>query len=147
MGIAILDISVSAWLLVFSMFFFFSLSTAKRHTEIVRAGYSSLKGKIKGRGYYATDAPLTLSLGVSSSLAATLLLFLYVVNDAYPAGFYQRPQWLWSVAFLVFLWTSRIWLKSHRGKLDDDPIVFALKDPASWAIGGALVVVFVLAVI
>ncbi len=75
-----------------------------------------------------------------------MLLFLYVVNDAYPEGFYNDPQWLWTVAFLVFLWTCRIWLKSHRGKLDDDPIVFALKGPPSWAIGGVLLIVFILAV-
>ncbi len=30
MGIAIMNIATSAWLLVFSMFFFFSLSMAKR---------------------------------------------------------------------------------------------------------------------
>lgn len=147
MGLAIIEVPPSPWLLVFSMFFFFSLSIAKRHTEIVRAASRRLSGTIKGRGYRVTDEPLTLALGMSSSVAATMMLFLYVVNDAYPKGFYKNPEWLWCVAFLVFLWTCRIWLKSHRGKLDDDPIVFALKDPPSWAIGAVLVIVFVLAVL
>lgn len=145
MGIAILGVVTSPWLLIFSIFFFLSLSMAKRHVEIVQAVKRGETGRIKGRGYLAGDAPLTLALGVSSSLAAVTLLFLYVVNDAYPHAYYRHPEWLFAIGLFVFLWTCRIWLMSHRGELDDDPVVFALKDPASWLIGAAMAVVFVLA--
>jgi hypothetical protein len=34
---------------------------------------------------------------------------------------------------------------AHRGQMDDDPIVFAVKDPLSYAIGAAVAVILVLA--
>jgi hypothetical protein len=102
-------------------------------------------GRIKGRGYFPTDAPLTLALGMSTSLAATILLFLYVANDAYPRSQYPSPDWLFGMAFVVFLWTARIWLKSHRGRLDDDPVVFALRDRPSLLMGVVCFALFVLA--
>ncbi|MFA5950037.1 MAG: UbiA family prenyltransferase [Hyphomicrobium sp.] len=145
MGIVLLHVPPSPWLLVFSLFFFFSLSMAKRHVEIVRAFARGETGRIKGRGYLGTDAPLTLSLGVSSTSVAVMLLFLYVANDAYPVGVYRHPQWLWVISPLVFLWTTRIWLKSHRGRLDDDPINFALRDPPSLLLGVLVVLAFALA--
>lgn len=147
MGVVLLRAGAPPWLLVFSLFFFFSLSMAKRHVEIVRAMESGQTGRIKGRGYQATDAPLSLSLGISSSSIAVVLLFLYVANDAFPAGAYRHPQWLWATSPLVFLWVTRIWLKSHRGKLDDDPINFALRDKPSLLIGILLAVCFSLATI
>lgn len=147
MGVVLIGVAASPWLLTFSLFFFFSLSMAKRHVEIIRAAERAHVGRIKGRGYEASDAPLTLALGISASLAAVLLLFLYVVNDAYPVDFYKHPQWLWAIGPLVFLWTSRIWLKSHRGKLDDDPVTFAISDPPSWLIGATVATAFALAVL
>lgn len=146
MGIVILRVWPSPWLLVFSLFFFFSLSMAKRHVEIVRAFNRGHTGRIPGRGYQATDAPLSLSLGISSSAIAVTLLFLYVAQDAYPAGVYRAPQWLWAISPLVFLWTTRIWLKSHRGRLDDDPINFALRDKPSLLLGLLVAIAFALAV-
>jgi 4-hydroxybenzoate polyprenyltransferase/phosphoserine phosphatase len=147
MGSTLIGTEQSPWLLVFSLFFFFSLSMAKRHVEIVKAAERGLVGQIKGRGYFVRDEPVTLALGVSASLAAILLLFLYLVNDAYPAGLYQNPQFLWVIGPLVFLWCGRIWLKSHRGDLHDDPVVFAIKDKPSWIIGLAVLCAFIYAVV
>ena len=148
MGMVLIQSAPSPWLLSFSMFFFFSLSMAKRHVEIVRAALAGQRDElIKGRGYKASDAPLSLSFGVASSLAAILILFLYVVNEAYPIGSYRHPQWLWIIGFLIFMWTSRIWLLSHRGELDDDPVAFAVKDPASLFIGLLALATFAAAVL
>jgi hypothetical protein len=36
---------------------------------------------------------------------------------------------------LLLFWISRVWLFAHRGDLHDDPVVFALKDRASYVIG------------
>jgi 4-hydroxybenzoate polyprenyltransferase len=147
MGLMLIEASVSLWLVIFSLFFFFSMSMAKRHVEVARALHRGHTGRIRGRGYRGDDAPLTLALGVGSGFAATMVLFLYVVNDAYPIDAYEHPQWLVCIAFLVFLWITRIWLKSHRGKLDDDPVVFALKDPPSWSLGALVVLSFALAIL
>lgn len=146
MGLVLLKTSASPWLLVFSLFFFFSLSVAKRHVEIVRASKRFDRGRVPGRGYEVTDMPLTLALGVSTSSLAVLLLFLYVANDAYPLNMYTTPAWLWAISPIVFLWSARIWLKSHRGKLDDDPINFALRDPPSLMLGAGAAICFFMAV-
>lgn len=145
MGIEILEVPTSPWLMAFSVFFFFSLSLAKRHVEVIRAVKRGETGQIKGRGYRAEDAPLTLTYGISSSLAAVTLLFLYIVNDAASQQYYGNPEWLAAITGMVFLWTCRIWLKSHHGSLDDDPVVFAIKDRLSWAMGGGVLLFLVLA--
>lgn len=148
MGAVLLMIPASSWLLVFSLFFFFSMSMAKRHVEIARAAKTDAPNTlIKGRGYMPSDAQLTLTLGVSSSLAAILILFLYIVNDAAPIGAYHHPQWLWLISIVVFLWTCRVWLLSHRGELNDDPVAFAAKDPLSWLLAAIVSAMFVLAVL
>jgi 4-hydroxybenzoate polyprenyltransferase len=137
-GTALVGVAFSHWLLMFSFVFFFSLSMAKRHVEIVNAARSRPAGEdpwIKGRGYRTSDAPLTLSMGVGTTLLSVLVLSLYVVTDVYPHGIYRQPEWLWATVLLVMAWTSRIWLLSHRGELDDDPVAFALRDPASLVMG------------
>jgi 4-hydroxybenzoate polyprenyltransferase len=145
LGMALVSSQNSAWLLVFSLFFFYSLSMAKRHVEIVRARGLGLTGKIAGRGYLVSDEPFTLAVGVASGMAAVLVLFQYIVNDAYPATMYPSPDWLWLVSFFVFVWITRVWLKSRRGKLDDDAVLFALKDKVSWMLGFLVLICFVLA--
>ena len=47
----------------------------------------------------------------------------------------SQPALLWLVCPLLLYWISRVWLLGHRGELHDDPIVFALKDPASYLVG------------
>ncbi|CAN0292833.1 unnamed protein product, partial [Phaeothamnion confervicola] len=108
MGIALAGVAASPWLLTFTMFFFLSLSLAKRHVEVVNAGQMGI-AKIPGRDYLAADLPLTVALGVGCNAVAMLVLFLYLTNEAMPTGFYRQPYWLWAAAFIVFLWSLRIW--------------------------------------
>ncbi|WP_459773765.1 UbiA family prenyltransferase [Asaia astilbis] len=137
----------SHWLLMFSFFFFFSLSMAKRHVEIVKAVESSNgSAVIKGRGYRTSDVPLTLAFGVGTCLVAVLILGLYVAFDINPQKLYRDPEWLWGVVVLVMVWSSRIWLLSHRGVLDDDPVSFAIRDRISLLIGLVVVVLFALSI-
>ena len=42
-GVFLAGVQVAPWLLMFSFFFFFALSMAKRHVEIVNAGSNSAK--------------------------------------------------------------------------------------------------------
>jgi hypothetical protein len=148
MGSVLIQVSTSPWLLSFTMFSFFSLSMAKRHVEIIRAQATApADGKIGGRGYLVTDAPLTLAFGVSSSLCAILILYLYVTNDAYPIGAYAHPYWLWLIGVWVFLWFARVWLLTHRGELNDDPVLFAVRDRWSYVLGLLAAGTFVMAVL
>jgi 4-hydroxybenzoate polyprenyltransferase len=147
-GIYAIGAVVSVWLLMFSFFFFFSLSLAKRHGELVMTAlHNPGQIDIKNRGYRTTDAPFTLATGVATNAVAMLILGLYIANDIYPAEDYGDPRLLWGVVGMVMLWSTRIWLLSQRGELDDDPVSFALKDRVSLIIGGLTAVLFVLSVV
>ena len=144
MGIALLHQTYSEWLLTFSMFFFVSLAIAKRHTEIVRAS-TNANNSLKSRGYYVEDAPLTLALGVSSSVASLIIMVLFIVEEVQQRNLYAYPKVLWAIPIVLSLWVSRIWLLAHRGQMNDDPVSFALRDRVSLVLGAAIAVIFVIA--
>jgi 4-hydroxybenzoate polyprenyltransferase len=134
----------SPWLLAFSAMLFFSLAMAKRHSEIAKASRSTDSAKIGGRGYEPGDVLLTLVYGIASGLASIVISMLYITNGV-ATILYGSPNWLWAVPFLLYLWQMRVWLLAHRGMLDDDPIVFALKDKASLALGAGCLLALYLA--
>jgi len=143
-GIAAAEVFASPWLLVFSMAIFSSLSIAKRYTEIQR---TAAKGDtdVPGRGYITADAPLVLGLGLATGTASVLILVIFLIFDAFERDIYGNSNWLWLSPVIVFLWIGRIWLICQRGELNDDPVVFALKDLQSVILGTLLVVTFGLA--
>ena len=77
-GIALAEVRLSPWLLVFSMFTFLSLSLAKRHIEIISI---EEQANANARGYRGQDAPLGLGLG--SLLGSVLIVILYLTEDAF----------------------------------------------------------------
>ena len=93
-------VAASAWLLVFSMFLFTSLSYAKRYAEIMRFR-TSTDGQLRGRGYAAGDGPLVLAFGVASGLSASLILILYIIEDVLTNGAYQNKIGLWLLPLLL----------------------------------------------
>lgn len=143
-GTLLADTPFSPWLLTFAMFFFFSMSLAKRHVEVSSATTAPDK-LIPGRGYKPSDAPLTLNMGVATSAAAMLVIVQYMMAEAFPSNVYGLPGFLWAAPVLLGIWICRIWLLAHRGELDDDPVAFAVKDPISLGLGVVLVVFFLLA--
>jgi 4-hydroxybenzoate polyprenyltransferase len=134
----------SAWLLSFSGAFFLSLALAKRHSELMQMAQAG-PGAIAGRGFRSEDWPLTLAFGVGAGTACIIIMLLYLANDAAPSGFYPNQGWLYAVPGAVLVWLMRVWLLSHRTELHDDPVVFALKDPASLFLGAVVVAAFSLA--
>ena len=75
-GVA-LNIYLSPWLFMFSMFFFFSLACAKRYSELY-AVRNNLQDEIKGRGYQAQDLEQIQIFGSSSGYIAILIFALYI---------------------------------------------------------------------
>ncbi|WP_020180578.1 UbiA family prenyltransferase [Methylopila sp. M107] len=144
-GITIAAVPASPWLLVFSMFLFASLSLAKRHTEILRVVESG-RDRAEGRGYIASDGPALIAIGVASGVSAVLVMVLYLIEEAFRAGYYTTPAMLWAFPCALFVFVGRIWIYSGRGQLNDDPVVFAVKDKASLFLGAAMAVAFVAAV-
>lgn len=132
-GAAATAIAVSPWLLAFSMFLFFSLAVVKRQSELtlhLRAG----RGEVSGRGYQLGDLNMLHSMAASSGYMAVLVMALYI-NSADVLPLYHSPQALWLLCPVLLFWISRVLMLSHRGLMNDDPVVFALTDRVSLLTG------------
>ena len=138
-GAVAVDVPVSSWLLSFAMFLFLSLAMVKRTSELRKHGPSS-----NGRGYVAVDEPQLAALGSAAGYVAVLVLALYVNGD-HVRTLYAHPERLWLVCPLVLYWIGRVWLLANRGLVHDDPVVFALRDRVSWAVGALAGGVFLFA--
>lgn len=144
-GMALIDAEYSTWLLAFSMVFFYSLAAAKRYVEIRRA--AELGSDSSGRGYRAADLALILPLGVGCSIASMVIMLIYLEIEASTNPVYQSPKYLWVAPIVIFTWVCRVWLKALRDELDDDPVLFAVKDRVSWVLAAVLAVGFVMTLV
>jgi 4-hydroxybenzoate polyprenyltransferase len=142
-GAAAVTVMPSFWLLAFSMFLFLGLAIVKRYTEL-RAVLQAGNQTAAGRGYTIEDLPLLLACGASTSFVSVLVLALYV-NDG-SAAMYRHPELLWLMCPPVLYWILRVWRKTYRGELHDDPVVFAIRDWPSLAVGGICTLLLWLAI-
>ena len=143
-GMVAVEAVPSPWLFVFAMFFFTSLAFPKRHTEIARV-IERGGDWVNGRGYKASDLPLVLAAGISSSMAAVVIMALYIIEDVHQQSFIKNGDWLWGLPPCIFMIATRIWIVCQRGNLDDDPVVFAVKDKVCVAYVGFAAAFFGLA--
>jgi 4-hydroxybenzoate polyprenyltransferase len=128
-GAEAVGIRPSGWLLGFSMFVFTSLAFVKRYGELVVM--RSVDGEhATARSYELSDAELLATKGTASGYAAVLMLALYISSGAAKA-LYGRHELMWLLCPLLLYWLGYIWLVAHRGKMRDDPLVFALRDRTS----------------
>jgi 4-hydroxybenzoate polyprenyltransferase len=132
----------SVWLLSLSMFMFFSLALVKRCTELMLVDASEkgsgLHGRdMRGRDYALADADTLRAMGIASSTTAVLVLALYI-DTSQAAHQYANPLWLWPTCPILWYWMCRMWIKTTRGQMHDDPIVYSLTDRGSWMSFAAL---------
>ena len=125
-GAAATQITPSFWLLAFSMFIFLSLALVKRYSELLITLQNNQQ-EAAGRGYSVNDLPVLMSIGISSGTGSVLILALYL-NNPETNLMYPNTMWLWLMPPLLLYWISRMWMKAHRGEVDDDPVVFAARD-------------------
>ncbi len=131
-------ISISVWLLAFSMFFFLALALVKRLTELrALERAAGERWETSDRGYYPSDVQLLGSLAASSAYLSVVLLALYI-NSPEAHLLYRQTQFLWPLCLIIIYWLSRMILIANRDQLHDDPIVFAVHDRASWITGVAV---------
>jgi 4-hydroxybenzoate polyprenyltransferase len=142
-GAAAVSVSLSFWLLAFSVFIFLSLALVKRYAELAVQAQEG-KSTAHGRGYLVSDAPLLQMLGVSSGYISTLVIALYIRSEDV-ISLYNQPMAIWLILPTLLFWVSWIWLKTARGEMHDDPIVFATKDKTSLFVAAFTAVVFVYA--
>lgn len=145
-GAIAIDVPLSPWLLAFSMFLFLSLAFVKRYAELTRADglepgsdNASPTGASR-RNYTPSDLGMIESVGPTGGHLAVLVLALYVNSDQVRT-LYRNPAALWLLCPILMYWITRVWFIAKRRALDDDPIVFALRDRVSWACAGATALV------
>jgi len=132
-GGAAINQEISFWLLAFSLFLFLSLAFIKRFSELVsviKAG----KASAHGRGYHTADQQLLQSIGLASGFSSALVMALYL-NSNEVLALYRHPKLLWFTMPVLLFWICWVWLKASRDEMHDDPVVFAVRDPASLVAG------------
>ena len=126
-------IEISFYTLAFSMFLFLSLALIKRFSELQRLNQES-GAIVRGRGYVGVDALALQTHGIASGYIAVLVAALYL-NSPEMRVLYTQPQWLWLICVILLYWMGRAWILAHRGQMNEDPVVFALRDRVSQALG------------
>ena len=126
------NIPISLWLLTFSIFIFVSLGFLKRYKELRQLNQTDV-AQIPGRFYHTDDLEVVSAMGIASGYISCLVLVLYLRSPEV-SGFYHHLEYLWPGCLLVLYWISRTWLLAHRNKIDDDPVLYAIKDMQSWFI-------------
>jgi 4-hydroxybenzoate polyprenyltransferase len=126
------SVPISFWLLAFAMFLFFSLAMAKRYAEVASLT-GGVHGTAPGRGYAYVDAMVVLGIGTASGIASVFVLALYM-NGETVKQLYSEPDALWLLCPLLLYWVTRAWLLTARGNIQDDPVLFAVRDSTSYAV-------------
>lgn len=138
-----LGIPLSFWLLVFSMCLFLSLALMKRYTELRDIEQGANDGG--GRGYSAGDSAFVSGLGIAAGYASAMVLALYV-NSEVVQRYYSNMKALWLICPVMLVWVSHMWFSAYRGRMHDDPILFAIRDVVSLSCAVVLSVLFVVAI-
>lgn len=129
-GAEAVDIHPSPPLLGFCTLFFFSLALVKRYTELLLLLRVRDRRATHARGYRLEDREVILAVGCGSGILSVLMLTQRTGPSPSELPF-GRPELLWVTSALLLYWVSHMWLTAHRGRMTDDPLVFAIRDPVS----------------
>lgn len=88
--------------------------------------------------------PVIRGISITAGYASVLVFALYV-NSLASAKIYLQPEFLWGVCPVLLFWFSHIVVITHRGGMNDDPVLYALKDRTSLICGGVVAGFFLLA--
>lgn len=135
-GAAAIAVPVSEWLLAFSMFIFVALALIKRYTELAGRLDANMPDPAN-RNYRKVDLDIVAALAAASGFNAVTVFTLYISSDTV-RQLYAHPQVLWLICPVLMYWVGRILLLAHRRLVDDDPILFAVKDRVSVAAAAAI---------
>ena len=122
----LVGVQVSFWLLSFSVFFFLSIAWLKRSAEIKSMSPTG-ESEVARRGYSVSDLSLINGFGTAAGFMSVLVFSLYLDSAAIRTQ-YAVPEIAWlDIPFLIYL-IGRMWLKAHRGQMNQDPVVFLFRD-------------------
>jgi 4-hydroxybenzoate polyprenyltransferase len=134
------NVAISFWLLTFSFFIFLSLAYLKRFAELK---YHKGKG-LPGRGYSIEDLGIVKTIGVISGIISSAIMSLYA-NDEFIKDQYLEPQYIWLTVPTIVIWITNMWSIANRGRMQSDPLEYAIKDKLSLVSGVIFVACFILA--
>ncbi len=136
-GVAV-DVTVTTWLLAFSMFFFLSLAFAKRYNELMLLR-SQDATDTRRRAYLVDEMDLLLSVGPTTGCLSILVLALYISESPEVRLLYRSVPLLWFLCPILLYWILRVWFIARRGELPADPVVFSLTDKNSILVGALVI--------
>lgn len=126
-------IPLSAWMLTFSVFLFLSLAAIKRQAELADTA-GRREPQVSGRAYKVGSIAAVTAMGLILGYISVGVLAFYI-NSPEVRLLYAEPRFLWPACLVMMFWISRMALSAHRGRMGDDPVVFAARDPWSIACG------------
>jgi len=100
--------------------------------------------RLAGRGYFEEDLEVIRTVGPCSGYMAVLVLCLYV-NSPNVLKHYRSPELLWFLAPILLYWVTRVWFLAQRRQLNDDPVLFAVRDGRSYIAGFLGLAIYVIA--
>jgi 4-hydroxybenzoate polyprenyltransferase len=128
-GSVAVGMPTTSWLLAFSVFVFLSLALVKRCSELVSLQQAG-KPAAHGRDYQVTDLSVLWPLGCAASMASVVVFGLFISAPETQVR-YACADLLWLAALGLVYWQARLWIKTSRGEMHDDPLVFAVSDKGS----------------
>ena len=134
---------ISPWLTSLAVFLFLSLAMVKRFSELAGLQEQGLSNT-HGRGYRVSDLEQIRSFGTASAYASVVVFSLYISRPDVE-DLYHHAGRLWLIVPPMLYWLHRVWLLASRGELDEDPVIFAIRDRISLAIGFTIAVLAVFA--
>jgi hypothetical protein len=78
-------------------------------------------------------------------MSSIVIFMIYLINEQYPQAMYARPDLLWGIMPILLVWTLRLWHLAVNGRMSEDPVLFALKDRFSLAMGGVILLILIAA--
>ena len=118
---------------------FFALAAVKRQTELTR--HANGARRVAGRGYKPSDLRWVTASGLLSSAGAIAVLVAYGFVSPNALTLYARPELLALTALPAAVWLARIFRRGAQGRVHDDPVVYALRDPSTYAAAVAVLIV------
>jgi 4-hydroxybenzoate polyprenyltransferase len=128
-GMVVLNLPISFWLISFSLALFFSLAILKRFSEIknLKESYHN----VPGRNYKLSDSSVLFSLGIFSTLLSLLILIFYFFYMYVNTEIYSRPYLLIVSIAACFFWLLTIWNGALSKEIKYDPILYTFTNKKS----------------
>ncbi|WP_299546318.1 UbiA family prenyltransferase [uncultured Tateyamaria sp.] len=142
-GVAV-GVALSSWLIVFALSIFVSLALMKRFVELT-ACEDADRASPDNRDYEHVDRGMIAALSAAAGFNAVTVLALYVSGSSVTM-LYSNPEYLLLACPILTYWIGRALILAQRRQMQDDPVIFAIKDPLSRLSGLAMLAVFVSAI-